>query len=201
VSDDASVSGGGSKRAGELPAASVVADEEDAAVGYYEEDDGNHSGSSPQPVSPPARAGAGAGWHGGRGLARMASSPVLRPGAAGAAAAVGFFPPSTATSLEENRGDAFAFSNEALAEVPFHREYRGGMRAAIIEGPGIYYIGIIDICQRYSWAKWLERMMKIYGACRNGNGISAMPPDAYAARFNERVVAQLLEYDVRPLDA
>jgi 1-phosphatidylinositol-4-phosphate 5-kinase len=138
----------------------------------------------------------------------LASSPAIRPAAAlrgrggggGAAAGAGVadaFPPSASCADEQEQArDAFPFSSEALAEVPFHREYRGGMRAAIIEGPGIYYLGIIDICQRYTWSKWAERMVKIYFGCRNRHGLSAMPPEAYAARFNTRVVGQLLDYDV-----
>lgn len=77
--------------------------------------------------------------------------------------------------------------------LPFFQQYRGGLRAAIVEGPGIYYCGIIDILQRYTWSKWLERQFKVYFLWQNGKGLSAMNPDSYAARFRTRVIAQLVD--------
>jgi len=77
--------------------------------------------------------------------------------------------------------------------LPFFQQHRGGLRAAIVEGPGIYYCGIIDILQRYTWSKWLERQFKVYIMWQNGKGLSAMNPDSYAARFRTRVIAQLVD--------
>lgn len=76
---------------------------------------------------------------------------------------------------------------------PFFREYRGGLRANVVEGPGIYYVGIIDILQRYTWKKWGERFFKVHMAWANAKGLSVMEPDEYAARFRTRVISQLIE--------
>jgi len=58
----------------------------------------------------------------------------------------------------------------------------GGVQASIIEGPGIYFFGIIDILQEYNTSKKLEHFAKIYLRCK-GSGISAIPPLPYAQRF------------------
>ena len=39
--------------------------------------------------------------------------------------------------------------------------------------------------------KRLERLAKMWVSCKNGHGISAVPPTEYARRFTERVI-----YDV-----
>ena len=67
-----------------------------------------------------------------------------------------------------------------------------GLRAAVIEAPSVYYIGLIDILQRFTWRKWLERAAKTTLLMRPSAGVSAVPPDQYAARFRARVVSQLL---------
>lgn len=77
--------------------------------------------------------------------------------------------------------------------VPFFKQYRGGLRATVIEAPSLYYLGIIDILGRYTWSKWLERQIKIYLLFKSGAGISAMDPENYAQRFRTRVLAQMLD--------
>lgn len=77
--------------------------------------------------------------------------------------------------------------------LPFHTTYRGGLRATVIEGPGIYYMGIIDILQTWTLAKRLESFLKTRVLCRSHAGVSAIPPDAYAERFKRRVIRQLIE--------
>jgi len=34
------------------------------------------------------------------------------------------------------------------------------LRASVIEGAAVYYIGIIDILQDYNWTKWFEYKYK-----------------------------------------
>ena len=63
----------------------------------------------------------------------------------------------------------------------------------IVEGPGLYYMGIIDILQEYTWAKTLENFFKSRILCHSRRGISSVPPDEYAERFNTRVLGQLIE--------
>lgn len=36
-----------------------------------------------------------------------------------------------------------------------------GIRAAIVEGPGMFYFGIIDVLQEWNWSKKLERFFKV----------------------------------------
>lgn len=56
-----------------------------------------------------------------------------------------------------------------------------------LEGPGEYRLGMIDILQKWSWQKRLERMIKIL-LCRcssaKRNGMSCVEPNEYARRFH-----------------
>ena len=74
----------------------------------------------------------------------------------------------------------------------FH-EHRGGMRAVVVEGPGIYYLGMIDVLQRWTFEKRLENWFKTRVLLQDVSGLSAVPPKLYAARFKARVLAQLIE--------
>merc|ERR1712176_664343 len=64
-------------------------------------------------------------------------------------------------------------------------KYLGGIRAQIIDGPGLYYIGIIDTLQEYTWKKQLETFYKTYVRRDDGNGISCVDPISYQQRFFE----------------
>lgn len=44
---------------------------------------------------------------------------------------------------------------------PFMRDEDGGMHVTVVEGPGTYFMGIIDVLQHWNWEKKLERFMKI----------------------------------------
>jgi len=68
-------------------------------------------------------------------------------------------------------------------EPPFFQRNDGGLYAAVMEGPGIYFMGIIDILQEYNTAKKLERFFKIYFRCKHRDGISAIGPVPYGQRF------------------
>merc|ERR1719458_944263 len=59
----------------------------------------------------------------------------------------------------------------------------GGIRARIIDSPGIYYIGIIDTLQEYSWKKKMETFLKAYIKRRSNKGISSVEPGLYQKRF------------------
>ena len=81
-------------------------------------------------------------------------------------------------------------------------QHRGGLRAVIVEGPGLYYMGIIDVLQTYTWEKWLENLVKTRLLLQSPQGLSAVRPDAYAARFRSRVIQQLIEdYDQEEFQA
>merc|ERR1712176_1683163 len=51
--------------------------------------------------------------------------------------------------------------------------------ANIVEGPGIYYIGIIDMLQKWDSSKKVERFLKTYFRCKNKAGISCVEPVFY----------------------
>lgn len=76
---------------------------------------------------------------------------------------------------------------------PLGRETDGGLRVGVVEGPGKYYIGIIDVLQEWNWKKKFERYFKIYFLGKDSDGLSAIHPDKYAARFYDRCVVDLLE--------
>lgn len=44
----------------------------------------------------------------------------------------------------------------------FLRDEDGGMHATVVEGPGTYYMGIIDILQYWNFEKKVERFLKIF---------------------------------------
>ncbi len=71
--------------------------------------------------------------------------------------------------------------------------YRGGLRATVVEGPGVYYLGIIDVLQTWTLEKRLENWFKSRVLCQDTSGLSAVAPPYYAKRFRERVLAQLIE--------
>ncbi len=92
-------------------------------------------------------------------------------------------------------GEEYAAQHPSMS-VPksnLFSEYRGGLRATIVEGPGIYYLGIIDVLQEWTLAKRLENWFKTHILCTDTSGLSAVDPERYAKRFSERVLAQLIE--------
>lgn len=67
-----------------------------------------------------------------------------------------------------------------------------GMRCATkVVGPALYYFGLIDILQTWTTGKKVERFLKVRVLRRDGDGISAVPPDAYCERF-KRKMAEIL---------
>ena len=83
-------------------------------------------------------------------------------------------------------------------EDAFKRDHDGGMRARLVEGPGTYYIGIIDVLQEWNFKKKMERFLKIYFKQYDADGISAIEPSAYCERFWRGAVLDTfdgLEYD------
>jgi len=69
------------------------------------------------------------------------------------------------------------------------------MSASIIEGPGVFYLGIIDILQEWSLIKKAERWLKRVLLLQDPRGMSVVPPDAYADRFERRVIEAVIEQD------
>jgi hypothetical protein len=84
-------------------------------------------------------------------------------------------------------------SVSAVCSDSVKRDLHGGIRADVVEGPGSYYIGIIDVLQRWNWKKRLERWFKVYFKLLDREGISAVSPSYYANRFWRRVVLDTFE--------
>eukprot|EP01038_Epipyxis_sp_PR26KG_P004541 gene4541-6411_t len=74
-----------------------------------------------------------------------------------------------------------------------HRDAHGGMQVRIVEGPGVYYLGMIDILQEWNFFKRCERFFKVYFRMDDPDGISAMDPISYADRFWKRVMLDTFE--------
>jgi hypothetical protein len=73
------------------------------------------------------------------------------------------------------------------------RDPDGAMHAAVVEGQGTFYIGIIDILQEWNYDKWYERMVKKYIFRKDANGLSAMDPLNYRRRFYQRAVLDVFD--------
>ena len=44
-------------------------------------------------------------------------------------------------------------------------KFSGQLEAEMVEGPGVYYVGIVDILQRWTFAKKAERFAKVVLKC------------------------------------
>ncbi|KAJ1404501.1 phosphatidylinositol-4-phosphate 5-kinase-domain-containing protein [Ochromonadaceae sp. CCMP2298] len=67
------------------------------------------------------------------------------------------------------------------------------LQAALVEGQGTFYIGIIDVLQEWDYSKWWERMFKIFALRKDGKGISAVDPLTYRRRFYQRAVLDVFD--------
>jgi hypothetical protein len=86
--------------------------------------------------------------------------------------------------------EAQSFSANVLLN---NKDASGGYRALVVDGPGCYYLGLIDILQGWTWKKRFERFFKVYFQFKDGDGISALPPNPYADRFFQRCVLDTFE--------
>lgn len=77
---------------------------------------------------------------------------------------------------------------------PFHQTSHGGMNVDEVHGPGIYFMGLIDMLQQWNFRKRLEHVVRVYLLMQDRHGISVVNPRQYAERFQQRVVRELI-YD------
>ncbi len=77
--------------------------------------------------------------------------------------------------------------------TPAFKDPDGAMHAAVVEGQGTFYIGIIDILQEWNYDKWYERMTKKYVLRKDAAGLSAMDPLNYRKRFYQRAVLDVFD--------
>jgi hypothetical protein len=155
--------------------------------------DASRPGSIVYQVPPAAVMETSVAMDGERAIEHAPNAPPQRYGALGARAA--------ASTLGRGGGgggtgdyDDDDEDQDSPQHVPFFRADEGGLAASMIEGPGVYYLGVIDILQEWNWFKRLERLMKRYLMCLDHRGVSVIPPDEYAARFERRVVAEIVEH-------
>jgi hypothetical protein len=85
------------------------------------------------------------------------------------------------------RGDGGAVAGEEGRALPFHKLDEGGMAAAVIQGPAVYHMGLVDILQVYDISKQLERFYKVYVLRKDGEGVSVMNPIDYQRRFMDNL--------------
>lgn len=137
---------------------------------------------------------------GGSMASRPTSSIVARPNGSTISGLAGGLASGVANGLVSNPS-----SNQLLSEVPqdaFRRDLDGGMRARLVEGPGTYYIGIIDVLQEWNLKKKVERFLKMNLKRYDGDGLSAIEPIQYSERFWRGAVLDTfdgLEYDTEEL--
>ncbi|DBA04121.1 TPA: hypothetical protein N0F65_004229 [Lagenidium giganteum] len=60
----------------------------------------------------------------------------------------------------------------------------------------IYYIGIVDMLQRYNWRWTVQRWFLGLLLCKDTHDVSAVPPDLYGARLTDFVRSRL--FDIQP---
>lgn len=69
-----------------------------------------------------------------------------------------------------------------------------GMSVNEVHGPGIYFMGLIDMLQHWNLRKRMEHFIRVYLLFQDRYGISVVNPKEYAQRFQQRVVHELI-YD------
>lgn len=70
----------------------------------------------------------------------------------------------------------------------------GGMTVDAVHGPGIYFIGLVDILQQWNFRKKMEHFIRVFFFLQDRHGISVVNSRQYAERFQQRVVKELI-YD------
>ena len=88
---------------------------------------------------------------------------------------------------------AFRLAAEPSRRPPFSHSLPSPPSPSPSARPAVYYIGIIDVLQTWDFTKRMENWFKTSILRRDAEGVSAIPPGAYAERFRNRVLAQLIE--------
>ncbi|CEG44881.1 Phosphatidylinositol-4-phosphate-5-kinase (Pi-PIPK-D8/GPCR-PIPK/PiGK8) [Plasmopara halstedii] len=83
-------------------------------------------------------------------------------------------------------------------QKPVHQGAHRGMSVDEVHGPGLYYLGLIDMLQQWNFRKRVEHFIRVYILMQDRHGISVVNPRQYADRFQERVVKELI-YDAAAL--
>jgi hypothetical protein len=70
----------------------------------------------------------------------------------------------------------------------------GAIEAAMVEGPGAYHMGLVDILQKWDWNKKAERCFKTTVLRKNKDGLSAIEPFVYQRRCEKHASVEPLLY-------
>lgn len=81
-----------------------------------------------------------------------------------------------------------------VGNKPFHQAIHGGMSVDEVHGPGVYFMGLIDILQQWNFRKRVEHFVRVYILMQDRHGISVINPKQYTERFQQRVIRELV-YD------
>ncbi|GMF28344.1 unnamed protein product [Phytophthora fragariaefolia] len=76
------------------------------------------------------------------------------------------------------------------------RAYRNGLTSA--DQSNVYYVGIVDMLQRYNWRWTVQRWFLGLLLCKDTHDVSAVPPDEYASRLADFVRDKLFDIDGNP---
>jgi Phosphatidylinositol-4-phosphate 5-Kinase len=60
-------------------------------------------------------------------------------------------------------------------------------KATSVNGPAVYYLGIVDFLQDWTTKKKIERLFKIYIGRKDPDGLSVMEPIGYMTRFQNKM--------------
>jgi 1-phosphatidylinositol-4-phosphate 5-kinase len=77
--------------------------------------------------------------------------------------------------------------------VPFHQADDGGMTVEVVEGPAVYFLGIIDILKEWNFRSRCEYWAKVYILCQSKRGISVQNPDYYSWRFQKKIADEIVQ--------
>jgi 1-phosphatidylinositol-4-phosphate 5-kinase len=69
------------------------------------------------------------------------------------------------------------------SEVTISGARQSTFRASSVTGPALYYLGIVDFLQDWTFSKKVERAIKIYILRKDPEGLSVMEPTSYMERF------------------
>lgn len=87
------------------------------------------------------------------------------------------------------------YSDELLKNLtrdnPFLLDSSGGLRPICVEGAATYYVGMIDLLQRWDIGKKVEYWFKTLVLGWDKEGVSAIDPQKYCSRFVNRVTKKL----------
>jgi len=90
-------------------------------------------------------------------------------------------------NIPEGASWLFAPVNDESKNHNPRNDWRGGVQARVTEGPGIYYMGIIDMLQEWNFRKRSEHFIKTKILRNNSKEISAVEPNWYQKRFMKRM--------------